>query len=31
MQGTGDQWLRNGKDYRNRVSESKYHVVKVES
>jgi hypothetical protein len=31
MQGTGDQWLRSGRNYRNYVSESKYHVVKVES
>ena len=30
MQGTGDQWLRSGRNYRNYVSESKYHVVKVE-
>ena len=31
MQGTGNQWLRSGRNYRNHVSESKYHVVKVES
>jgi hypothetical protein len=31
MQGTGQQWLRSGKNYRNHVSESKYSVVKVES
>jgi hypothetical protein len=31
MQGQGDQWLRSGRNYRNHVSESKYHVVKVES
>jgi hypothetical protein len=31
MQGRGEQWLRNNKTYRNHVSESKYHVVKVES
>jgi hypothetical protein len=31
MQGTGKQWLRNSRNYRNCVSESKYSVVKVES
>jgi hypothetical protein len=31
MQGEGEQWLRSGKNYRNHVAESKYHVVKVES
>jgi len=31
MQGTGEQWFRGGKTYRNHVAESKYHVVKVES
>ena len=31
MQGQGEQWLRSGRNYRNHVSESKYHVVKIES
>jgi hypothetical protein len=31
MQGTGEQWLRSGRNYRNHVAESKYAVVKVES
>jgi len=30
MQGTGEQWLRSGKNYRNHVAESKYAVVKVD-
>jgi hypothetical protein len=31
MNGQGEKWLRNSKTYRNHVSESKYHVVKIES
>jgi len=31
MQGTGEQWLRSSRNYRNHVAESKYPVVKVES
>jgi hypothetical protein len=31
MNGHGEQWLRSGRNYRNHVSKSKYHVVKVES
>jgi len=30
MQGNGEQWQRNTRQYRDHVAESKYHVVKVE-
>jgi hypothetical protein len=30
MEGNGDQWRRDSRQYRDQVAESKYHVVKVE-
>jgi len=30
IQGTGEQWRRDTRNYRDHVAESKYHVVKVE-